>query len=502
MAYHDVIIVGGGTAGCVLAARLSEDPSRRVLLLEAGGTDQRPEIQVPQAWPVTLGTSLDWGYQTTIQRATGRSYPCHRGRVLGGSSSINLMTHIRGHRSDFDGWAYAGAAGWGYEDLLPYFKKSEDVPYGDPAYRGRGGPLRPRPTGNPHPLTLAHVEAAKAAGHRFVEDVNGPDMIGTTIQDTLIIDGVRQSPASAYLRQALARPNLAVQSDVTVQRLLFEGSRCTGVEYRNGNERAVANALTIVLSAGTIDSPKLLMLSGIGPASELEQLGIDVINDLSGVGRNLHDHVLIAGIRYHASKPLPPPSGNMAESTLFLKTHPGQIAPELQIVQVQFDYHTSYQPQTENSFTFGIGHMRPQSRGSLRLASSDPRDHPLIDFDYLGEQHDLDQLITGVEEVHRLTQTGVFEEWGGHSGTDVLMALDRKQMESAIKDALSSYFHPVGSCRMGVDSSAVVDSSLRIQGIEGLYVADASIMPTIVSSNTAAATIMIGEKAADLIANA
>lgn len=497
----DTVVIGGGTAGCIVAARLSEDPSRRVLLLEAGGDERRPEIENPTAWPATLGSACDWNYQTAPQRITGsRRYPCHRGKVLGGSSSINLMTHIRGHRRDFDRWRELGAEGWDYESVLPYFKRSEDVPGGDPRYRGRGGPLTPRPSADPHPLTLAHLEAARRAGHPIVADLNAAELMGASLQDVLIANGQRQSPATAYLRPAMGRPNLTVEMDALVGRLLFEGRRCTGVEYRRNGETRRAQAGEVILCAGAIDSPRLLLLSGIGPAADLAGLGIPVVADLPGVGRNLQDHVLLAGIRYHADRPLPPPSGNMAESTLFLKTDPAQDRPELQIVQVQVDYHTAWQAPVGNSFTFGIGHMRPRSRGSLRLTANDPAAAPEIDFRYLQESYDMGQLVAGVEAVHRLTQTGAFEEWGGHSGTDALMRLDRRDLETAIKDALSTYFHPVGSCRMGVDAAAVVDPALRVHAIEGLRVADASIMPEIVSSNTAAATIMIAERAADLAA--
>lgn len=498
----DTIIVGAGAAGCILAARLSEDPARRILLLEAGGSDDRPEVTTPEAWPATLGSDLDWGYRTVPQRISGRSYPCHRGRVLGGSSSINLMTHIRGHRADYDAWAYAGCAGWGYEDVLPFFMRSEDVPDGDPRWRGRGGPLRPRPSRDPHPLTLAHVEAARRAGHAVMADANGPELMGAAIQDVLIEDGRRQSPATAYLRPAMARPNLTVRTGVTVQRLLFDGTRCTGVEYGTGAHLVREPAAEVVLSAGAIDSPRLLLLSGVGPARDLEALGIPLVLDLPGVGQNLQDHVLLAGIRYHAERPLPPPRGNFAESTLFLRTRAGQIAPELQIVNVQVDYHTPHQSPVPNSLTFGIGHMRPQSRGSVRLASADPAAMPLIDYGYLSERHDMDQLIAGIAEVHRLTQTGAFDDWGGRSGTGALLDLGPAGLERVVIDGLSSYFHPSGSCRMGVDAMAVVDPTLRVRGLEGLRVADASVMPTIVSCNTAAATMMIGEKAADLVARA
>lgn len=495
----DTVVIGGGTAGCIVAARLSEDPARHVLLLEAGGDDRRPDVENPTAWPLTLGSDIDWNYETVRQRVTQRAYACHRGKVLGGSSSINLMTHIRGHRLDFDRWEALGAEGWNYEALLPYFKRSEDVPHGDPRYRGRGGPLTPHPIADPHPLTIAHLEAAHAAGHAIVSDLNAAELMGASRQDVLMADGRRQSPATAYLRPAMHRPNLTVETGAIVQRLLFDGRRCSGVSYHREGKPRQALAGEVVMCAGAIDSPRLLMLSGIGAAADLQDLDIDVVMDLPGVGQNLQDHVLLGGIRYHADRPLSPPSGNMAESTIFLKTDSAQSRPELQIVQVQVDYHTPWQPPAQNSFTFGVGHMRPQSRGSLRLSSKDHQAPPLIDFNYLAESHDMNQLIAGIEAVHRLTQTGAFAQWGGYSSTDALMKLDRAPLEEAIKDALGTYFHPAGSCRMGTDEAAVVDRRLRVHGVDGLRVADASIMPEIVSSNTAAATVMIAEKAADLV---
>ncbi|MDT0203065.1 GMC family oxidoreductase N-terminal domain-containing protein [Nocardioides sp. AE5] len=500
---HDYVIVGGGSAGCVLAARLTENPDVTVLLLEAGGDDRREDIQTPAAWPTLLGSDVDWGYASTVQARTGRALPAHRGKVLGGSGSINVMAHLRGHRSDFDAWESAGAAGWGYEGVLPYFKRSEDVPEGDPRFRGRGGPLRPRPIADPHPLSVAHVEAARRLGHAIADDLNDGELTGAATHDLLIVDGKRQSTASAYLHPSMGRKNLTVLTGAHVGRLQIVDGRCTAVEYRvNGVSHVVRAGTEVLLCAGAVDSPRLLMLSGVGPAGDLSALGIRPVVDLSGVGQNLQDHVMLAGIRIRAGRPLPPPTGNFAEATLFLRTDPGQEGPELQLVQIQVDYHLPWQAPIENAFAVGVGHMRPASRGRVRLVSADPGVAPLIDPRYLSERRDVDQLIAGVEEVHAMAGSGAFDDWEVVTGTADILQKPRAELEEFIGDAVSSFFHLSGTCRMGTGDDAVVDPDLKVHGVAGLRVVDASVMPRIVSCNTNAATVMIAEKAADLLQGA
>jgi choline dehydrogenase len=490
------VVVGGGTAGCVVATRLAEDPEVSVLLIEAGGDERRGDVETPAEWPNVLGTDADWAFETVVQSATGRAYPAPRGKVLGGSGSINNMVHLRGHASDFDDWAAAGGApGWDYRAVLPYFKRSEDVPDGDPRYSG--GPLHPRPLGQTDPVAVSFIDGAKRAGHPVVDDFNAENMLGAGYADALIFNEKRESTASTHLRSAIDRPNLTVVTQALVRRLSLKSGRCTHVEYVRDGAVALAQAVEeVVLCAGAVGSPHLLMVSGLGPARDLAALGITPVLDLPEVGHNLQDHLLL-GVRFQAERPVP--YSNLAGATVLATNKAGEHGPDLHVTVAAADYYLDWQEPLPNSFTFAVGHMRPKSRGTVRLASSDPSVAPIIDPRYLSESYDLDQLIAGIDLVDQIVGTGAFDDWGGGSETTRVLTLDRVELERTVRDGIGSYSHLAGTCRMGSDVGAVVDPQLRVMGIEGLRVADASVMPTAVTCNTNAATVMIGEKAAGLL---
>jgi choline dehydrogenase len=500
MAQTDYAIVGAGSAGCASAARLSEDPSVHVTVLEAGGPDDLEAIHIPPAWPTLWGTDVDWAYETTPQPgSSGQVHQWPRGRVLGGSSSLNGMVYIRANPRDWDAWAFEGCTGWDYESLLPVMKRMEDVPNGDPRFRGVGGPIEPRPAANPNPISVAFVEAAREQGYPITEDFNGERFEGAGFHDLLIKDGRRTSAADTYLQPAAGRPNLDVVTGAHVARVLMAGDRCIGVEYvQDGETRRLQAEREVILCAGTIDSPAVLLRSGIGPASELTDLGIEPAVDLPGVGRNLHDHLLM-GVLWEARQPIPPPEYNLAESSMFLRSDPAKAVPDLHFMFIHVPFHLPTYQVPEGSWTIAVGLVRPASRGSVRLRSADLHDKPLIDPAYLTQEADVEALVRGTKLARKLASATALDPWRGPEALPGQAVESDAQLEDFVRHAAGTYYHPVGTCRMGAGPDAVVDPSLRVRGVQGLRVADASIMPSIVSANTNTAAMIIGERAADLV---
>jgi choline dehydrogenase-like flavoprotein len=499
---YDVVIVGAGTAGCVLAARLSEDPATRVLLLEAGSREPLPAVAEPRAWPTLTGSSMDWGDHTVVLDGIGRTEAMPRGRGLGGSSAINAMAFMRGHRASHDAWITAGAKGWGYDDLLPYFKRTEHVEGRDPAVRGQSGPLRPWTPTAPHPLSVATMEAARELGYSIAQDVNSGLEEGFGWTEFTILDGRRQSAADAYLLPILDRPNLDLVTDALVHRLLFSRNRCTGVEYSVGGDTVtVHSGGEVVLTAGAIGTAALLMTSGIGPQAHLRELGIDVLADAPGVGANLHDHPMTTLI-HHSARPVPPSTSNGGgEVKCVRRSTPASPWPDLQLFTsvVPLRTATLTGPEPGAGYTIAVALMAPFSRGTVRLADPAPDAAPLIDPRYYSDGRDVDALVAGLRAARELGTASTFAPWRGEEaqpGSDVQSDDD---LRSYIRRSLRSYHHYAGTCRMGTDDEAVLDVDLRVRGFEGLRVADASVMPSPVSANTNAAVYAIAERAADLI---
>ena len=500
MRQTDYVVVGAGSAGCALASRLTEDPSNRVTVLEAGGADTLETISMPAAWPTLWGTEVDWAYETTPQAgSSGQVHQWPRGKVLGGSSSLNGMVYIRANPQDFDAWAYDGNTGWDYQTLLPAMKRMEDVPEGDRRFRGVGGPIEPRPAANPNPISVAFVEAAREKGYPVTDDFNGERFEGAGFHDLLIKDGKRTSAAGAYLHPASNRPNLDIVTGGHVARVLLAGERCVGVEYvRAGETHELQAEREVILSAGAIDSPAILLRSGIGPASELAELGIDRAVDLPGVGRNLHDHLLM-GVIWEAKQPVPPPEYNLAESSMFLRSDPSKFVPDLHFMFIHVPFHLPTYSVPEGAWTIAVGLVRPASRGTVRLRSAGLEDKPLIDPGYLTQPADVEAMVRGTKLARDLATATALDPWRGPEALPGAPVQQDAEIVDFVRHAAGTYYHPVGSCRMGVGPDAVVDPALRVRGVQGLRVADASIMPSIVSANTNTAAMLIGERAAELV---
>lgn len=519
----DYIIIGAGSAGCVLANRLSADPDVSVLLLEAGARDTKAPIHIPAAFSKLFQTEVDWNYRTVPQEhAGGREMYWPRGKVLGGSSSINAMIYIRGHHADYDGWAAEGCEGWSYAEVLPYFKRSEDWSEGASPYHGVGGPMPVVEPRSPSPFSEAFIQAAEAAGHPRNEDFNGPEQEGVGLYALNQSGGRRASGATTFLRAARRRPNLTIETGAHATRVLFRHGRATGVEIvQNGEIRAVDAEREVILCGGAINSPQLLMLSGIGPAHQLEALGIRVVADRDEVGQNLHDHPIV-GVHYRFREPISllgaeglisaarylvlrdgMLSSNVAEAGLFVRTRAGEPAPDVQfhVAPVLFQDH-GLTPVTEHGFSLGPTLVRPRSRGELTLASADPFAHPHIDPNYLADPADVDALVAGIRMARDIVAQKPLDPFRGDELRPGASATSDDELATYVRETCETLYHPVGTCRMGPDADAVVDLDLRVRGVEGLRVVDASIMPTIPNGNTNAPTLMIAEKAADLILEA
>lgn len=498
---YDYIVAGGGTAGCVLAARLSEDPGTRVLLLEAGSTELVPAMMVPDAWPGLVGSAADWG-GTTVAQADAGPLPYPRGRGLGGSGAINAMAHVRAHRAVYDAWAAGGAAGWGYADLLPYFKRSEGAAGRDPALRGAGGPVRvaPVPEASRHPAARALAEALCALGYPVTGDLSGSRQEGVAWPDLAIADGRRVSPADAYLLPAVHRPNLTVLGGCLVTRLLVREGRCSGAEYlRDGAPEQARASAEVIVCAGAIGSPQLLMLSGIGPAEHLRGAGIDPVADLPGTGAGLQDHP-VAMASYACALPLPRSRYNHGETYSALSSPLAGAWPDLHIFPILLPVAPPGHQAPAGGFALVASAVAPDSRGSVRLASATPLDAPLIDPGLLREPGDLERLEAGLAIIRQAAAGAAFSRLGvseAHPGPGTRGG----ELRAWIRRTVSSYYHPAGTCRIGprTDPGAVVDPELRVHGVTGLRVADASVTPVIPNAHPNATVLAIAERAAGLI---
>ncbi|MFE2598786.1 GMC family oxidoreductase [Streptomyces sp. NPDC059396] len=518
MDLYDVIVVGGGTAGCVLAARLSEDAACRVLLLEAGS--RRPLETAPSTWPALQGTSADWAGVSVTQSATGTTIPWPRGRGLGGSSAINGMCFLRGHRTGYDAWPAAGATGWGFDDLLPYLKRSEHAEGRDPAVRGVGGPLTVSPAESRHPVAWAGLAAAAETGYPLAADINSGLERGFGWADLNIVGGRRQSAADAYLAPVLRRPNLRVVTEALAHRVLVEDGCCTGVEYGVGAEVFRAGCRgEVVLTAGTVGSAQLLMQSGIGPPDHLRRVGIEVVLDLPGVGANLQDHPR-STVVYSPARTIPAGVNNHAEVIGLVRGDPAQNAaagrdepdvpgaadvPYLQFQVMDIPYYAPALPprlsDPGQGISIAFSAVAPRSRGSVRLAGARPGTPPRLDPDYYGDPRDLEAMAAALRIARAIGRARALDTWRGEEvlpGPGVRDD-DGDAVRAYLYASLRTYSHQVGTCKIGTDEMAVVDTELRVRGIGGLRVADASVMPTIVSANTVATVFAIAERAADLL---
>lgn len=517
---YDYVIVGAGSAGCVLANRLTEDPAVRVLLLEAGGEDDADEVHIPAAFASLFKTRWDWNYQTVEQEHTGVSHYWPRGRMLGGSSSMNAMIYIRGNRVDYDNWRdQHGAAGWGYEDVLPYFKRAEgNTRLGDPLH-GTDGPLRVEDRVFTHELSRAWVDSAVDWGLKPTDDFNGDTQFGAGLYQVTCRKGRRWSTADGYLRPVMTRPNLTVRTRAHATRLLVANGAAVGVRYLlAGGERVARADSEVVLCAGAINSTQLLLLSGIGPPEHLREHGIDVSVGLPGVGENLHDHPAAPMVwstrgttdivdsasptgllRWQLTK-RGPLASNVGEAGAFMSTTDGADAPDMQFhVAPTLFYDNGLREPKMAGFTSATTLVDVASRGRLRLRSAHPQWRPRLDPAYYAERADLDATVAGLRALAEIARSGPLAGYLDQPFLPGRTDLDDDALAEHARAWTQTLYHPVGTCAMGTGEQAVVDPELRVRGLQRLRVADASVMPTVPRGNTNAATVMLAEKAADLL---
>src|ERR1700746_1261847 len=517
---YDYIIIGAGSAGCVLAARLTEDLHSRVLLLEAGGHDKAKEIHIPAAFSKLYKTAVDWNYSTDPDPdLQNRRLYWPRGKMLGGSSSMNAMIYIRGNHLDFDHWASLGNHGWSFKDVLPYFKKSQMQARGGSEFHGTSGPLHVKDLRSVNPLTRAFLEAAGALGIPRNPDFNSERQDGAGLYQVTQKNGSRHSAADAYLKPALTRKNLTVVTNAHATRITLQKQRAIGVEYFSSTGAKAARAdREVILSGGSINSPQLLLLSGIGPAGEISRIGIRPIHHLPRVGKNLQDHVMVS-VGYLCTEPvtmatpesLPnliryfvlrrgPLVSNVAEAGIFLRTREASQRPDLQLLFGPAYYvNHGLTPRKDHCFGFGPTLITPESRGSILLKSLNPLHPPATRANYLSTDADMRVIIEGVKLSRQLAQQQPLAKFRGEELHPGAATQSDAEIADFVRAEAQTLYHPVGTCKMGHDTMAVVNSQLQVHGREGLRVIDASVMPRIIAGNTHAPTIMIAEKAADMI---
>ncbi len=516
----DYLVVGAGSAGAAVASSLSEDDACSVLLLEAGGPDSNPDIHIPARFSELFHTADDWDYQTIPQPGlNNRREYVPRGKVFGGTSSMNAMVYQRGHPSDYDGWAARGNEGWAYEELLPYFRKMQHQERGESKHHGVGGPINVADPQDPNPLSIAFVDAALELGYPYNADFNDGEQEGFGVYQVTQKRGQRHSTAVGYLRPAIRRPNFSAIPFSQVSRLIVEDARCVGLQYHHDGEMKTARAnREVVLCGGAINSPQLLLLSGIGPADHLADFDLPLVHDLPGVGQHLMDHIQVP-LAYHCLAPLslvdkdaPEQikryeeekmgllTSNLGESGGFVKLNPESPAPELQYhFGPDWFVRHGFETPAGHGFTILVGLVGTKSVGELKLLSPDPFAPPSIDFACLMDDRDVQVLLDGIKLGRRLADASPLEPYRGAEFLPGQQVTADDELIHFIREFATTIYHPACSCRMGRDPLAVVDERLRVHGITGLLVADASIMPRIINGNTNAPCIMIGEKAAAMI---